>query len=105
MEEKLLRDYSVSVQHPEVSGFEVLELLDLRSRIAELEAELTEGEKRSLEEADGLFLREAHGLYDKISQVADLAEMRGRVGISPSHWWWYLEKLIQVEKVALGGRS
>ncbi|MCD6468885.1 MAG: hypothetical protein J7L32_06245 [Thermoplasmata archaeon] len=35
-------------------------------------------------------------------QVADLAEMRKRVGTSPSHWWWYLEKLIQVEKVSRG---
>jgi len=24
-------------------------------------------------------------------------EMRMKAGVSPSHWWWYLEKLSQVE--------
>jgi hypothetical protein len=97
--ERLLKDYAISVHHPQVSGFEILELLDLRSRIAELEAELTEGERRRLEEADSLFLKSANRFYESLSQVADLAEMREQVGASPSHWWWYLEKLVQVEKV------
>lgn len=103
--QKLLRDYSIGVCHPEVSGFEVLELLALRSRIAELEAELTEDEKTRLEEADSLFLKDAIRFYESLSQIADLAKMREQVGVSPSHWWWYLEKLIRVEKVPLGERS
>lgn len=98
--EKLLRDYSVGVRHPEVSGFEVLELLDLRSRITGLEAELTEDEKRMLEESDSLFLNQASRFYESLSQVANLAEMREQVGATPSHWWWYLERLVQAEKVA-----
>lgn len=99
--ERLLRDYSVSVRHPEVSGFEVLELLDLRTRIAGLEAKLTENEKRRLEEADSLFLKGVSRFYESLAQVGDLANMREQVGVSPSHWWWYLEKLVQVEKVSL----
>jgi len=98
--EKLLRDYSVGVRHPEVSGFEVLELLDLRSRITGLEAELTEDEKRMLEESDSLFLNQASRFYESLSQVANLAEMREQAGATPSHWWWYLERLVQAEKVA-----
>lgn len=99
--ERLLRDYSVSVRHPGVSGFEVLELLDLRSRIAELETKLTEEEKRRLEEADSLFLKSVSRFYESLAQVGDLAKMRGQMGVSPSHWWWYLEKLVQVERVSL----
>lgn len=95
---KLLKDYVLGVQHPEVSGFEVLELLDIRSQITELEAELTEEEKKRLEEADSVFLKNASGFYESLSQVVDLAEARQRVKASPSHWWWYLEKLVQVEK-------
>lgn len=98
--EKLLRDYSVGVRHPGVSGFEVLDLLDLRSRITGLEAELTEDEKRMLEESDSLFLNQASRFYESLSQVANLAEMREQVGATPSHWWWYLERLVQAEKVA-----
>ena len=102
--ERLLKDYSVGVSHPEVSGFEILELLDLRSRIAGLENELSEEQKRRLEEADSLFLKEADVLYENLSQVADLAKMRAQKEVSPSQWWWYLEKLARVEKVSLGGR-
>jgi hypothetical protein len=99
--ESLLRDYSVSVRYPEVSGFEVLELLDLRTRIAKLEADLTEDQMKRLEEADSLFLKNISSFYDRLCQVGDLAQMREQAGISPSHWWWYLEKLVQVEKVSL----
>lgn len=98
--ERLLRDYSIDVRYPEVSGFEVLELLDLRSRITGSEAELTEDEKRMLEEADSVFLNQASRFYESLSQVANLAEMREQVGATPSHWWWYLERLVQAEKVA-----
>lgn len=102
--ERLLRDYSVSVRYPEVSGFEVLELLDLRSRIAELKADLTEDEKRRLEEADSLFLKNVSMFYESLSRVGDLAQMREEAEVSPSHWWWYLEKLVQVEKITSGER-
>lgn len=102
-QDKLLMDYAAGVRHPEVSGFEILELLDLRSRIAELEAELTEDERKGLEEADSLFLKDVGRFYESLSQVADLAKMRQQVRASPSQWW-YLEKLIQIEKVAVGGK-
>ena len=103
--ERLLKDYLISVQHPEVSGFEILELLDLRSRIAKFETDLAAEERKRLEEADSLFLSNAGRFYESLSQVADLSEMRERAGTLPSHWWWYLEKLVRVEKVSLGGKS
>lgn len=103
--DKLLEDYSVGVRHPEVSGFEVLELLDIRSQIAKLENQLTEMEKRKLEEADSTFLNHAREFYKSINEVANLAQARERHKVSPSHWWWYLEKLVQEEKIPSKGRS
>jgi len=102
---QLLKDYVIGVRHPGVSGFEVLELLDLRSQIAESEAELTGEEREKLEEADGLFLQNAGRLYESLLQVADLVEMRKRAGVAPSHWWWYLDKLLQAEKILARGRA
>jgi hypothetical protein len=93
----LLRYFAGSVRHPEVSGFEVL---DVRSKIAEREGELSPEERKELEAADGTFLRNAGKLCSAICEAADLAEMRERAGASPSHWWWYLDKLVQVERVA-----
>lgn len=99
--EELLKHYTAEVHHPEVSGFEILELLDIRSEIAEKEKELSPEERRGLEVADGTFLKNAARFLATISEIADLAEMRERAGIPPSHWWWHLEKLLQVDKVTL----
>jgi hypothetical protein len=97
--ESLLEKFALSVQYPDVSGFELLELLDMRSKIAEQEYNLTEEERRKLEEADRCFLRNIGRIYANIAQVADLVEVREKFGIYPSHWWWYLEELVGVEKV------
>lgn len=49
---KLLSYYETSVDLPQVSGFEILELLDVRSRLALAESQLNAAEKEQLERAD-----------------------------------------------------
>lgn len=99
--ERLLASFCRGVRHPKVSGFEVLELLDVRSALARGEGELSEEARKKLEEADGLFLKNARQFYENVAQVADLEEMRRRAAVSPSHWWWYLEKLGRAEQAAM----
>ncbi|HJY83854.1 MAG TPA: hypothetical protein VKK81_22550 [Candidatus Binatia bacterium] len=99
--ENLLTVFCQSVHHPQMSGFEVLELLDIRSTLARWEENLSEEQRTRLEGADEVFLRHAGQLYESVTQVADLAEMRKRAAVPPSHWWWYLEKLRRAERVAL----
>jgi hypothetical protein len=99
--ERLLAIFCRSVRHPKVSGFEVLELLDVRSALARREGELSEEARKELEEADGLFLKNARQFYENVARVADLEEMRRRAAVSPSHWWWYLEKLVRTERAAV----
>lgn len=89
----LTQDYAASVRYPDVSGFEVLELLRLRSRLAEVEPELTPAERTALEAADATFLHSATVLCHQVSQVANLETLRRDAGILPSHWWWYLDSL------------
>jgi hypothetical protein len=90
-----LIDYlAQGLQHPDVSGFELLELLDMRSRIAMQEPLLNWGERAQLEEIDRRFLQLSKVLLARISQVASLPEMRQRNRVLPSHWWWYLDELI-----------
>lgn len=98
----LLKSFIVGVNYPNVSGFEALELLDARSAIAEIESKLTKEEKVELEKADSLFLSNVDKLYKSVAQVADLNEMRKRAGIPPSHWWWYIEKLVKTRKANVG---
>jgi len=97
--EELLKSYAVGVHHPEVSGFEVLELLDVRSELAKLEANLTDEEKEVLDKADALFLDNVDRFYESLLQVANPIDARRRAEVPPSHWWWYLEKLARVEKI------
>ncbi len=92
----LVESYAASVRHPDVSGFEVLDVLRLRSRLAEVERELTPAERAALEAADATFLHNAPTLYRQVSDVANLEALRRDAGVRPSHWWWYLDTLTRV---------
>jgi hypothetical protein len=91
--QRLLEHYVKAVRFANVSGFEVLELLDVRSRLAALESELDRAQRTQLEEADSLFLDHAPTFYESVAAVGDLSDLRRRASVLCSHWWWYLEKL------------
>ncbi len=95
--ERLLTSFCRGVAHPDVSGFEVLELLDVRSALAHQEGKLSEEAKRKLEKADSLFLAYARQFHATVAEIADVKEMRKKAAVPPSHWWWYLEKLGRVK--------
>jgi hypothetical protein len=82
------------MEHPDVSGFELLEYLDVRSRVALQEPLLNQSERKRVEEIDQRFLRNAPRWLERILDVCDLAEMRHKSGSLPSHWWWYLDEII-----------
>lgn len=99
--QELMVYFSVAMDHPDVSGFELLELLDIRSKLASREPLFTEDDKAQLETLDHRFLEMADLWLARISEVADLAEMRQRSHVLPSHWWWYLDEITQAKnKVA-----
>lgn len=92
--EKLIENYQTSVKYPDVSGFEVLELLDTRSKLAEVEEDLNEDELKTLERADETLLNNLEYFYNQIKEIGNLAEIRKQSNILPSHWWWYLDKFV-----------
>ena len=95
--QRLLERYVNAVRFPEVSGFEVLELLDVRSSLAAQESQLDVKQRALLEEADTVFLRHAPMFYESVTALGDLSDLRRRAAAPCSHWWWYLEKLVQRE--------
>ncbi|GEM_PF-6240018 len=105
MKKDLLKSFIVGVSYPTVSGFEVSELLDARSAIAEFEDKLTKEEKAELEKADSLFLSNLDKFYKSVIQVADLDEMRKRAGVPPSHWWWHIERLVKTKEATVSSAS
>ena len=100
---QLLAYYEASVCFPQVSGFEILEMLDVRSRMVLAESQLSAAEKDRLEKADEVFLAHASEFYERVTEVADLREMRSRAEVPISHWWWHLEKLARLEKLTATG--
>jgi hypothetical protein len=54
--QKLLDNLFHSLDHPEVTGFELLEVLDIRSRLASREPLLSDQERAQLEDLDRRFL-------------------------------------------------
>ena len=91
----LLEQYVEDVNHPEVSGFEWLDLLTIRSTLAERETSLSSAQRRRLEEADARLLAAAPIALVRLVEIAPLPELRQRANASPSHWWWYLDLLQQ----------
>jgi hypothetical protein len=100
-QDRLLAKFCRGVHYPAVSGFEVLELLAVRSALAQQEGKLSEEARKKLEEADDLFLKHAQQFHENMTQVADQEEMRRRAAVPPSHWWWYLEKLVRAEQAVV----
>jgi hypothetical protein len=93
---ELLKVYAVGVQYPEVSGFEVLELLDIRSRLAQLESQLTPDQRAQLEQADQKFLQHVPQFYKSLSAVGSIESLRAQAQVPCSHWWWYLDHLVNL---------
>jgi len=81
------------MDHPAVSEFELLEVLDIQSRLTPREPLLSIDDRALLEKVDKQILQMADVLLERISEVADLCEMRHRSHILPSHWWWYLDEI------------
>jgi hypothetical protein len=88
---RLLEHYCVDVQHPEVSGAEHLEMLQIRDRLADLEPTLTSEEQKALGEADRVLVERVTAFYQALLRFLDLAAYRREHGIPPARWWWYLD--------------
>ncbi len=88
---RLLVHYCVDVRHPEVSGAEHLEMLQIRDRLAELEPTLTSEEQEALAEADRVLVEGATAFYQELLRFLDLATYRREHGVPPARWWWYLD--------------
>ncbi len=93
---RLLKNYVVDVQYPNVSGIEHLQMLETRSKLAEVEAKLSPQERKALLDADRQLAAQADKFLRELSRFVDLAEERQRRQPDPNEWWWYLDILAQV---------
>lgn len=96
VEEKLLA-FEVDVDFPEVSGIEHLQMLLARSELHRADRLLDSEQKTRLARADRKLLQQAQSYYEAIQAIADLTSWRECAGgVTPEHWWWYLDVLAQL---------
>jgi hypothetical protein len=88
-----LKQYSVAVEHPEVSGFEHLNMLMVRDRLAEQELSLTPDETKRLKATDQRLLEQAAAFQAELARVTTLENERQHRQPPPQRWWWYLDVL------------
>jgi hypothetical protein len=102
---ELLKNYQLAVTSPYVSGFEHLQMLDIRDDLELDKTKLTLEELELLAKADHQLLTLAADFYAELSKIADLAQERHQHNPPPSHWWWYLDVLTQVPALSTNGRQ
>lgn len=87
----LLKNYCVSIEFPDVSGAEYLEMLQIRDRLAEIESDLSESEKTLLIKGDRQLLEKVNHFDRELSPFVNLADIRKAEAIPHQRWWWYLD--------------
>ena len=97
---KLIDAYETDVQFPDVSGMEHLEMLMTRSEIAKIEPHLSSEEHKRVLNADKLLLQSAREFYESIKAIADFDTWRRDEKVPSTHWWWYLDVIVQLPKPA-----
>jgi len=90
----VLKKYCVSVEFPDVSGAEHLEMLQIRDRLAEIESDLSAAEKTLLTKGDRQLIEKVNDFYHELSGFVNLADIRKAEAIPPQRWWWYLDVLV-----------
>lgn len=93
---ELLKQYQVEVEFPDASGFEHLQLLDIRDELEEIKSEFSGSELEALATADQRLLEQAAAFHAQLAQVTNLAHERENRNPPPTHWWWYLDVLVQL---------
>jgi len=93
---KNLEHYLAAVKHPDASGFEHLEMLAIRDKLANEKDNLSAEETAQLEAADRRLLAQANQFYASLVQITDLHSERQYRQPPPDQWWWYLDVLTRL---------
>ena len=95
--EERLSAYEVDFAFPDVSGLEHLQTLMTRSELHDTGHLLTTDQQTRLANADRKLLQHVRKYIDAIQSIADLTHWRETTaGVTPEHWWWYLDVLAQL---------
>jgi hypothetical protein len=90
---KLLADYAIQVEYPNVSSAEHLETLRNRDLLAEMEDDFSDEERKALVTSDRMLMSNATEVCQELSGFINLEKYRMSKDICSRQWWWYLDVL------------
>lgn len=102
---QLVQAYLAMTEQPAVSGFEHLAMFDLRDQIENDKAILTQSDSKVLAVADQQLLDQAYLFVAALETMVDLAQERLRHNPPATHWWWYLDVLMQLPSFGSNGKG
>jgi len=90
---ELIEIYGKSVGDFNVSPFESIDMLHVRSKLASIFHELTSEEKTKLLSYDLILIKNSLKMSEHIGNVYDFSMSKE----SDSFWWWHLDKVAKGE--------
>lgn len=88
-----IENYGLSVNDLDVSPFESMDMLHLRSKIEKVLSELTNEETAKLFQYDLKLVENAKDMAEHISEIYSFS-----MSTEPtSQWWWHLDKVVSGE--------
>ncbi|MFZ4657847.1 MAG: hypothetical protein ACOYNY_12600 [Caldilineaceae bacterium] len=94
---RLLAQYTVDVDYPEVSGIEQLLMLETRSKLYAHFSQLSVDERQLLAAADQKLALQSTQILDELRRFVNLAEEWRQRDVTTEEWWWHLDILVQNE--------
>ena len=82
-----IEDYGLSVNDLDVSPFESMEMLHLRSKIERVFNELTNEERTKLFQYDVILVKNAKEMAEHLSEIYSFSMSTEPISL----WWWHLK--------------
>ncbi|MEJ1517730.1 hypothetical protein R3O67_31620 [Bacillus cereus] len=85
-----IHDYGEYINDFEVSPFESIFMLHIRSRLKNEYEKLTNEEKKILDDYDNELRQSAYKMYEHLKLVYDFQKSNK----PKDEWWWHLDRLV-----------
>ncbi|GAB6439283.1 hypothetical protein CON36_36325 [Bacillus cereus] len=85
-----IHDYGEYINDFEVSPFESIFMLHIRSRLKNEYEKLTNEEKKILNDYDNELRQSAHKMYEHLKLAYDFEKSNK----PEDEWWWHLDRLV-----------
>ena len=89
-----IQHYGMDVRDLDTSVFEMIDMLNVRSRIHQYFNELSDDEKNEVTRYDLILISNAQAFYEKMKLIHNFQQSKK----PDDEWWWHLHKISMAMK-------